>query len=154
MKRVKANDPAALYQMGGRLSKEGNYDKAFEYWTKAAELGDARARHRLGSSYYNGEGVEKDLEKAVYHWEKAAIGGHPDSRHVLALLEDGNIERAVKHLIIAANLGLEESMKMLWKYFSAGHITKEDLESTLRSHKAAIDATKSAQRDAGEAYYR
>ena len=32
-----------------------------------------------------------------------------------------------------------------------GHITKEEYEATLRSHQAAIDATKSAQRDAAEA---
>jgi len=52
----------------------------------------------------------------------------------------------VKHFIIAGNLGYEESMKVLWKYYSAGGITKEELESTLRTHKAAIDATKSVQR--------
>jgi hypothetical protein len=59
----------------------------------------------------------------------------------------------VKHFVIAANLGYEKSMKQLWKHFSAGYITKEELESTLRTHKAAIDATKSAQRDAAEAHY-
>ena len=41
----------------------------------------------------------------------------------------GNITRAVKHLIIAANLGYEESMKELWKYYSAGNIMIESLDS-------------------------
>ena len=68
--------------------------------------------------------------------------------------KNGNIERAMKHYIISANLGFEESMQVLWKSYSAGHITKEELEATLRAHKVAIDATKSAQRDAVEAYYR
>ena len=40
MKRVKANDPAAMCQMGHKCNNEGDYDKAVEYWTKAAELGD------------------------------------------------------------------------------------------------------------------
>jgi hypothetical protein len=86
---------------------------------------------------------------------KAAIGGHPSARHNLACNEErnGNTERAMKHLTIAANLGCEDSMKVLWKHYSIGNITKEELESTLRSHKAAIDAMKSAQRDAAEAYY-
>jgi predicted secreted Zn-dependent protease len=42
-------------------------------------------------------------------------------------------------------------MKLLWKYYSAGIITKEDLDATLRTHQASIDATRSAQRDAAEA---
>jgi tetratricopeptide (TPR) repeat protein len=156
MERVKANDPAALSYMGKRRIEEGDYDKAFEYWTKAAELGYAAAHNNLGLMYYKGEGVEKDDEKAIHHYENAAIEGHPGARHNLGCMEGENdsTERAMKHFIIAANLGLEDSMKMLWKYYSAGCITKEELESTLRSHKAAIDATKSSEREAAEAYFR
>jgi hypothetical protein len=57
----------------------------------------------------------------------------------------------VKHYIIAANLGLEESMKALWKHYSDGNITKEELEATLRAHQAALDEMKSPERDAAEA---
>ena len=32
--------------------------------------------------------------------------------------------------------------------------SKEDLAATLRAHQAAVDATKSPQRDAAEEYYR
>jgi hypothetical protein len=156
MKRVKANDPAAMSCMGGRHHAEGDYDKAFEYYAKAAELGDATAHLKLGCMYYIGEGVEKDEERGMYYFEKAAIGGHPKARHHLAIFEgtNGNIEREVKHFVIAAKLGHEESMKALWGHFSAGNISKENLEATLRTFKTAIDATKSAQRDTGEAYYR
>ena len=150
MKRVKVNDPNALRQMGARREEEGDYDKAVEYWTNAVKLGDVRAHYDLGCMYYEGEGVQKDLEKGISHWEKAAIGGHPEARHNLAYHEgkNGNAERAVKHLIIAAKLGDEDSMKGLWKFYSIGHITKKDLDVTLRGHQAAIDATKSSQRDA------
>jgi hypothetical protein len=149
MKRVKANDPAALRHMGSECYQEGNYDGAFEYLTKAAELGDAAAHSMLGYMYRKGRGVEKDEEKAVYHYEKAAIGGHPIARHNLAVIEEknGNIKRAVKHFIIAANLGHEGSMKELWEYYKDGDITKEELDATLRAHKGAIDATKSPQRE-------
>ena len=40
MERVKVNDPHALRQMGSRRNDEGDYNKAFEYYTKASELGD------------------------------------------------------------------------------------------------------------------
>jgi TPR repeat protein len=152
MKRIKANDPDALSQAGGTCYKEGDYDDAFEYLTKAAELGDSNAHYHLGLMYWKGEGVENDKEKEVYHWEKAAIGGHPFARHNLAWYEEvnGNMKRAVKHLIIAAKLGEEGSMKALWSHYSLGNITKEDLETTLRTHKAAVDATKSPQREKAE----
>jgi TPR repeat protein len=155
MKRVKANDPVALSKMGRIRYQEGDYEGAFKYLSKAAELGDADAHYRLGFMYWKGQFVEKDAEKEVYHLEKAAIGGHPTARNNLAYCEErnGNMERAVKHLIIAANLGLKESMKALWGYYSDGYITKEDLDATLRAHQAAIDATKSSQRDVAEAFH-
>ena len=156
MKRVKANDPAALSAMGGKHHDEGNHVGAFDYFKKGAALGDVEAHHSLGIMYDKGQGVEKDEEKAVYHFEIAAIGGHPAARYNLAVMEarNGNMERAVKHHIIAAKLGDEKSMKALWKHYSAGNITKEDLDDTLRAHQAAIIETKSKQRDVGGAYFR
>ena len=153
MKRVKANDPAAMCQKGAKCHKEDDYNGALKYFTKAAELGDINAHFRLGYMYGEGEGVEKDEEKELFHFEKAAIGGHPMARQNLAAIEQGygNMKRAVKHLIIGANLGFDLSMKTLWMVFKNGHITKEDLDTTLRAHQAAIDATKSTQRDAAEA---
>ncbi len=156
MKRVKANDPVAMNYMGSRCYHEGNYDDAFEYWTKAAELGDTCAHYEIGVMYMDGEGVEKDAKKTVYHLEKAAIGGHHLARFNLGCIagEMGHNETAVQHLIIAAKLGHEESMKGLWKHYSVGNITKEDLDATLRANQAAIDAAKSEQRDAAESFQR
>ena len=152
MKRIKANDPAALRHMGRRCYDKGDYDSAFEYLTRAAELGDADAHCNLGLMYWEGKGVGKDEEKKVHHLETAAIGGHPLARDALAVIEErnGNMDRAVKHFIIAAKLGYDGSMKRLWKHYSDGNITKEDLDTTLRAHQAAIDEMKSEQRDAAE----
>ena len=153
MKRRKANDPAAMLQMGSDCYIEGDYDAAVEYYTKSAELGDPHAHYNLGCMYYEGKCVEKDYGMAIYHWEKAAIVGHPEARYNLGVIEEamnGNVERSVKHFIIAANIGYEKSMKQLWTQYSAGNMTKEDLEATLRTHQAAIDATKSPEREAAE----
>jgi hypothetical protein len=150
MKRIKANDPAALKHMGSvKRYHEGDYDCAFEYYTEAAELGDIGASCELGVMYYDGKGVEKDDGKAVYHLEKAAMGGHPQARYNLGYYEErnGNIERAAKHFIIGAKQGSDTSMKSLWKHYSEGNITKEELEATLRTHQAALDAMKSPERE-------
>ncbi len=63
------------------------------------------------------------------------------------------MDRAVKHCIIAAKFGLLRPMKEVWRHYAQGNITKEDLEATLRAHQAAIDATKSPQREAAQAFY-
>ena len=52
MKRVMANDPIAMIEMGKRYYHERDYDGAFEYFTKAAELGDLDAHYQLGYMYW------------------------------------------------------------------------------------------------------
>jgi TPR repeat protein len=47
MERVKANDPAAMLQMGLTRFRFCDYDGAVEYFTKAAELGDMDAANKL-----------------------------------------------------------------------------------------------------------
>lgn len=62
------------------------------------------------------------------------------------------MDRAVKHFIIAAKIGHINSMKKLWRRYAHGDINKEDLEATLRTHQAAIDAMKSPQREAAQSF--
>ena len=99
-----------------------------------------------------GEGVEKDLKKRVYHLEEAAIGGHPGARFDLGVHEhsNGRTNRAMKHFIIAANLGDDDSLYNVKVGFIDGFVSKDDYASALRGHQAAVDATKSEQRE--EAY--
>ncbi|KAK1746784.1 hypothetical protein QTG54_002128 [Skeletonema marinoi] len=120
---------------------------------RAAELGDVDAQYELACLYEFGKGVEKDRGKAIHHLEEAAIGGHPYARRTLGLIEwdNGNIQRALKHFIIAASLGDDVSIKFLMKAFRSGLVSKDDLASALRAHQAAVDATKSPQREAFEA---
>ena len=155
MKRVKANDPGALTQMGCMRCDEGDYEGAFKYFTKAAELGDANAHNNLSIMHMNGEGVEKSEKKELYHLEEAAIGGHPHARHNLGCHEEstGEMDRAVKHWIIAANLGSDHAIQRLKECYKDGYVSKEDFAAALRARHAAVEATKSPQREAAEKYY-
>ena len=154
MKRIEVNDPVAMLQQARKQYDKGEYRSAFEYDVKAAELGEIDAHYRLAHMYCEGLGVEKDEEKQIHHTEEAAIGGHPTARYNLGRheLENGNAERAVKHWIIAATQGYDLSIKMLMKAFKEGFVEKDVLTTTLRAHKAAVDATKSPQRDEAEAF--
>ena len=47
---------------------------------KKAEQGDAEAQYRLGSCYYNGDGVNEDKAEAVKWYRKAAEQGDSNAR--------------------------------------------------------------------------
>ena len=152
MKRIEANDPVAIRHEGIKQYSKGDYHSAFEYLSKAAELGDLVAHCKLACLYQKGHGVEKNKEKEIFHFEEAALGGHPFARYVLGSMEweNFNMDRAVKHWIIAATQGEDASIKMLMHVFKEGYVKKEDLASALRAHQAAVDAMKSPQREEAE----
>ena len=149
MKRIEVNDPFAICHMGRKKYDEGDYAAAFEYWMRAAALGDANAHNQLSVLYHNGEVIEKDDKKELYHLTEAAIGGNPYAHYNLALLEgkNGQHNRSVKHLIIAAKLGHDDSLDALKIAYEAFLVSKEDFAAALRGHQAAIEATKSPQRE-------
>ena len=68
----------------------------------------------------------------------------------LAIEEEGydRVDRAVKHFIIAANLGYDKSIKQLKGCYARGEVSKEDFAAALRAHQATVNATKSPQREA------
>ncbi len=156
MKRVEANDPLELSQIGDKCLLGGDYEKAFEYLSKAAGLGNMDAHYNLSVMYQEGTGVKKDLKKEMRHLEEAAIGGHPVARYNLGVHEDrrDNPERAVKHFVISAKLGYDGALEAIKKWFADGFVSKEDYEAALRGHQAAVDATKSLQRDVAQKFYR
>jgi tetratricopeptide (TPR) repeat protein len=152
MKRIKKNDPAALRNMGMVRIEEEDFQGALEYWTKAAELGNASAHHNLAVLYHEGKGVEKDTEKYTFHSEEAAIRGHDRARYNLGVYEwkNNRFERARKHFIIGANLGEHDSLSNLKELYIQGHASKEDYADALRAYQAAVDAVKSEEREEAE----
>jgi TPR repeat protein len=161
-KRVKADDPTAIAEMGKRCRDAGDYEEAVKYFTKAAELGDVNAHHELAAFYdtgviyrNRGEGIKKDHKKFMYHLEEACIGGHALARCDLGYVEEikGNRERSAKHYIIAAKQGDPPALNVVKTYFTSGAVSKEDYDSTLREHQAALDAAKSTQREEAYAYF-
>ena len=84
----------------------------------------------------------------------ATIGGSLFARNSLGTIEgkNGRYERAFKHFIIAAKLGDDDSLNALKEGYKKGYVSKEDFAAALRGHQAAVDATKSPQREKGEAF--
>ena len=155
MKRIEANDPVAMCFMATQRYHGGDFKAAFEYWTKAAALGDAEAHYQLSVLYLEGKGVGKDEKKQRYHLEQAAIEGNPMARQNLGVMEarNGRVDRAARHFIIAAKQGYDSGLECVKTGHQAGLMSKEDLVAALRGHKAAVDATKSPQREEAYEFY-
>jgi len=153
-KRVEAGDAQATFNLGcdyldGTDGYPKDYNKALELFHRAAELSCAEAYLKIGITYYRGEGVKVDKKKAVYYCELAAIGGCNIARYNLGIEEKkaGNMERALKHHMIAARVGDTNSLKKIQKMYSNGHASKEDYTKALQSYQAYLMEIKSDQRD-------
>mmetsp|Transcript_34650 Transcript_34650/g.77758 ORF Transcript_34650/g.77758 Transcript_34650/m.77758 type:complete len:303 (+) Transcript_34650:289-1197(+) len=156
-KRVDAKDAAALKFLGdqyyyGYNGLLKNVQRAIELWREAAELGSIEAHVKLGSQYFDGEGVAQDMEKAFNHFEVAAKKGHLGARHNLGLHEgkNGNYKRAVRHWLISAKMGCEKSLESMKGMFVGGIATKQQYASALKGYQAAMEEMKSHDRDVAE----
>ena len=138
-KRMEIGDAEAIRSLGchyyhGRYGLQRDYAKALELWHQAGKLGYAPSHFNIGNAYYNGNGVERDEKKALHYWELAAIRGHIKARHNLGIFEGraGNMDRALKHYMIAARFGYNDSLENIKRSFMNGDATKEDYAKALR----------------------
>lgn len=51
-----------------------------------ASEGDLQAQYEMGEFFYQGERVERDIEKALEWFERASIQGHPRAQYLLGLM--------------------------------------------------------------------
>ena len=62
-----------MYKNGRGVRQD--YVKALEWYTKAANQGDAQAQYNLGLMYYKGEGVRQNTATAKEWFGKACDNG-------------------------------------------------------------------------------
>jgi len=151
-KRMKAGDPIAIYSLGCKYGINGylkDYTKALELYYRSAELGYAKAYNNIGYHYDLGIGVEVDKRKAIYYYELAAIGGCVVARHNLGNIEAhaGNLDRALKHWMIAVRSGHSNSLIRIKELYTNGDATKDDYAKALRLYQEYLGEIKSPQRD-------
>lgn len=78
-------DGLSYYNLGHVYSREENgFEKAFECYLEAAELGHVAAYGDVASAYLDGEGVERDHAKAFEWFKKGADSGDCFSQMKLA----------------------------------------------------------------------
>ena len=67
-----------LYFKGVKLRYLKEYDEAYRVFLQCAEAGFAHAMAAVGSCYYNGWGVERDVDKAR-EWAQTSLDAGNDS---------------------------------------------------------------------------
>ena len=72
-----------LTALGEEAFRAKKYKTAVEYFSQAAEEGDAQAQYRLGECYFFKKGVRRDYKKAAYWSEKAAQKGVASAQYLL-----------------------------------------------------------------------
>ncbi|WP_440903588.1 tetratricopeptide repeat protein [Catenovulum sp. SX2] len=82
----KLNDLAIDYYRGE--SGVQDFKKAFELFTKAAEMGHTFAQVNLAEMYRDGEGTDENLDKAQYWFEMAAKQGNQTAKQSLKKLHN------------------------------------------------------------------
>jgi TPR repeat protein len=151
MRRVEANDAGAIYALGnyyyhGNLGLLRDREKAIELYARAAELGSSQAHFDLGTDY----DAEGNSKKEKFHNEAAAMAGHETARCNLGCNEaqSGNMERAVKHWIIAASAGCYNAMNNMLVAFYKGLVSRDEIDSTLTAYNNSCAEMRSEARDA------
>ena len=79
-------------EKGNTTFEAQKFESAVQYYTRAAELGNAEAQYKLGVCYLNGDGVKKDRTEALKWLREAAERGHAKAKKALKKLESGKTE--------------------------------------------------------------
>ena len=123
--------------------------KASTLRLRAFELGSLDACYNMSLAYSIDGRVEGDASKAEYYLKMAARQGHIQARYRLACLEKDrdNIDLAVKHWMISAAAGHEDSAKNMNTAYRYKYITKNQFENVLRAYQKAKEDMSSEERD-------
>jgi TPR repeat protein len=135
---------------------KGDYATAFKEFSAAANAGDAAGKHMLASLYYTGQGVGKDLKKAVALFTEAAQAGYTPSMANLGLMYskgDGvpqDLQRALHYATLAAEKGdVQAQFNLGQSYRKGAGVPQSHEKAALWYRKAAEAGSLAAQNEYG-----
>lgn len=111
-----------------------DYEKAHEFFEKAANHGDPVALYYMGNLYHEGLGVDQDEEKARVYYLRAAEKGQPDAQMITGVghIMDGIIlrdeeEQNAKYVVAVDWLKKAAAQKQPEALFWLGDMTLKGL---------------------------
>ncbi|RIB23823.1 kinase-like domain-containing protein [Gigaspora rosea] len=143
---------ASCYYYGKWVEKDEH--KAFIYYQKSAEMGNANATFKVGNCYSHGIGVEKDEHKAFIYYQKSAEMGDADGTFKVGYCYDYGIgvekdeHKAFIYYQKSAEMGNANGT------FNVGYCYHHGIGVEKDEHKAFIYYQKSAEMgDASGTYF-
>lgn len=115
-------DVIEISNIGTDFAKSQMFTEAIECWEYIVESElptNPETYNNLGVSYFYGNGVDVNYEKAVHYYQKAAAAGHPFGKYNYAVaLEQGkgiksDLNRAIKLYEQAAKSGVNQAIDAL-----------------------------------------
>lgn len=99
-----------MYDDGYGVLKD--YEKAYEYLSKAAEYNNAKALFSIGYLYYNGQYVEENKDTAKEYFDRALEAGLIEAYEGLAAIayNEGNYARAEELVLEVVEKGSEPDL--------------------------------------------
>lgn len=129
-------DGAGGYRFG--MGVRANYGCRIAYWAKLAGKGDAASEYRLSECYFDGLGVEKDVEEGYRHLQRAAELGHQSAQLDLSIaysLDGGCLKRdcalSLKRLTLSAKQGCRLALFFLGRRYLSGFLDPLDRKNGL-----------------------
>ena len=117
---------------GYKAYLRGEYEIAHAELLAAAQAGDVNASYYLGMLYWDGNGVERDIDTAVVWLSDAAARGHTDAQLTIALAYDSgkeleqNFHLGAGWMTEAARGGNADAQYLLGTYYRDGRGVVQD----------------------------
>ena len=138
---------------------EQDYEKAMEWYLKAAELGSSSAMKNIGLYYDDGKGVSQDYGKAMEWYLKAAELGNAGAMNNIGVLYEKGLgvekdySKAMEWYLKAAEKGDKYAMENIGYDYKNGRGVEQDYSKAMEwFKKAAENGKESAQEEYDKLY--
>ncbi len=136
------NETGIMYYQGK------DYEKAFEWFQKAADRGDGKAQYFLGDMYNKGKGVDQDSGKAFEWFQKAKKSSNEKNMDLEAFeLMMKDLLEVQLVLLEKGKKGDREAQYILGKMYYDGDVVEQNYAKAIKWFE------KAAEQDVADAQY-
>ena len=135
-----------LVRKGKECYNNHGYEAAFKYFKQASEYGDPEAQYELGLCFFEGKGVDCDINEAINMWKLSAEQGFVIAQYRLGmeipdefLEDDEKVKEGMKWLEMAAKQGYSEAQWQLSNFYATDWLSVYDPLLATQWMKAAAE---------------
>lgn len=137
-KSISLGDPYGALMLGKYAEDYlGAYSSAFQWFLKAAQMGNAEAQYKVGNAFKEGKGIDSDKDKSAEWYRKAADQGYSGAEYQLGIYykDKNDLRNALEWLRKSASRGDCDSM------FGIGNIymMMQDKETAIKWYQKAAE---------------